>query len=191
MTSSPFPLDTKGRLALVVGPSGAGKDTLLDLARAAHKDNPHVVFARRVITRQPMGEDHDTLDAEAFVQALQNGAFLLAWRAHGLHYGLPVSLRDDLRAGRLVVANVSRAVIPEAEALGANLTVLNVTAAPEVLARRIAARGRESHADIELRLKREQPIVTTRARLIDVRNDGALADGARHFMEALASCFQA
>lgn len=176
---------------LVVGPSGAGKDTLLDLARTAHKDNPDIVFARRVITREPMGEDHDTLDEEAFIAARQNGAFLLTWGAHGLHYGIPASLRHDLQSGRTVVANVSRSVIPEAETLDANVTVLNVTAATDVLARRIAARGRESVVEIELRLKREQPILTTRAQLINVQNNGALGDAARLFMAAIASCFQA
>ena len=173
---------------LVVGPSGAGKDTLLDLARATHKGNPDIVFARRVITRPPMGEDHDTLTEAGFMKAHQNGAFLLAWRAHGLHYGIPTSLNDDLRLGRMVIANVSRSVIPEAEQLDTDLTVLNVTAAADVLAQRIAARGRESLAEIELRLKREQPIVTTRARIIEVHNDGALEDGARLFMSALESC---
>jgi len=191
MTSSPSRSEFKGRLVLVVGPSGAGKDTLLDIAKAAHNDNPGIVFARRVITRDPMGEDHDTLDEAAFITARQNGAFLLAWGAHGLHYGILASLRQDLQAGRMVIANVSRSVIPEAEALDANVTVLNVTAATDVLARRIAARGRENLEEIELRLKREQPIVTTRAQLINVQNNGALEDAARLFMAALASCRQA
>ena len=135
-----------------------------------------------------MGEDHDTLTEETFIKAEKMGAFLLAWKAHGLHYGLPVSLYDDLQRGRMVVANVSRSVIPEAEKLDADLSVLNVTASPAVLAQRIAARGRENLADIESRLKREQPIVTTRARIIDVHNDGSLEDGARRFISALAIC---
>ena len=176
---------------MVVGPSGAGKDTLLDHAKAAHKGDPDIVFARRVITRTPMGEDHDTLDEDAFIRAHQNGAFLLAWRVHGLHYGIPAALREDLRMGRTVIANVSRSVIPEAEKLDAIVTIVNVTAAPEVLARRIAARGRESIAEIELRLKREQPIVTTRAKLINVQNDGALEDATKLFMAALGSFSQA
>ena len=164
---------------------------MLELARAAREGDPDIVFARRVITRQPMGEDHDTLDEEAFIAAMQNGAFLLAWRAHGLHYGIPASLREDLQMGRMVIANVSRSVIPEAEKLDANVTILNVTASANVLARRIAARGRESEAEIELRLKREQPILTTRAQLINVQNDGALEDAARLFMAALESCSRA
>jgi len=173
---------------LVVGPSGAGKDTLLDCAKATHKGNPGIVFAKRIITRQPMGEDHDTLTEETFITAQKKGAFLLAWKAHGLHYGIPVSLYDDLQRGSMVIANVSRSIIPEAEKLDADLSVLNVTATPDVLAQRIAARGRESLADIELRLQREQPIVATRARIIDVHNNGSLEEGARLFISALARC---
>ena len=173
---------------LVVGPSGAGKDTLMDLAKAAHKGNPDIVFARRVVTREPIGEDHYTLDELGFMLALKNGDFLLAWSAHGLHYGVPISLLDDLQEGRTVVVNVSRSVIPEAEKLHVNITVLNVTASRDVLARRIASRGRESLPDIELRLKREQPILTTRAQLIEVRNDGALEDAFKVFMSALRLC---
>jgi len=90
---------------LVVGPSGAGKDTLMDLAKAAHKGNPDIVFARRVVTREPIGEDHYTLDELGFMLALKNGDFLLAWSAHGLHYGVPISLLDDLQEGRTVVVN--------------------------------------------------------------------------------------
>ena len=58
-----------GRLVLVVGPSGAGKDTLLDLARAMLRNDASVVFSRRVVTRAAAGEPHDTMDPDAFERA--------------------------------------------------------------------------------------------------------------------------
>ncbi len=60
-----------GRLILVVGPSGAGKDTLLGLAKAACADDPNIVFPRRVITRQASAsEDNEEVSAGTFQEAL-------------------------------------------------------------------------------------------------------------------------
>ena len=57
-----------GVLVLVVGPSGAGKDTLMDAARAGLAADPRYRFARRLITRPAMAgaEDHDSCDEAGF-----------------------------------------------------------------------------------------------------------------------------
>ncbi len=63
-----------GRLILVVGPSGAGKDTIIDGAKEACAGNPAIVFPRRVVTRAVSAtEDHDTLDDAAFDRAVNDG----------------------------------------------------------------------------------------------------------------------
>ncbi|MCY4190996.1 MAG: hypothetical protein OXD42_06705 [Rhodospirillaceae bacterium] len=102
-----------GRLFLVVGPSGVGKDSILNGAREALADDARFVFARRFITRDATvgGEDHQPISDAEFSAIEESGGFLFSWRAHGLSYGLPASLRDDLDAGRHVVANVSRAAL--------------------------------------------------------------------------------
>src|SRR5450756_1114872 len=85
-----------GRLVLVVGPSGAGKDTLIDAVRAACRDEAGVVFPRRVVTRPwSAAEDHDTISDASFDQAAANGAFALWWAAHGLNYGIPAAIDAD------------------------------------------------------------------------------------------------
>src|SRR5262245_48468843 len=101
-----------GRLVLVVGPSGAGKDPLIGGAREGCGDDPAIVFPRRVVTRPPSSaEDNDAMTPEGFNQAVADGAFALWWEAHGNRYGIPVSIDDAIRNGRTVVCNVSRAII--------------------------------------------------------------------------------
>jgi ribose 1,5-bisphosphokinase len=144
-----------GRLILVVGPSGAGKDTLLGLARAACAEDGGVVFPRRVVTREASAfEDNEQVSFETFQQARARGEFAVHWEAHGHGYGLTRAIEDDLRAGRTVVANVSRTVIDAARRAYANVTVVSITAPPEILQARLAARARGSDGQIEQRLGR-------------------------------------
>ncbi|MCC8982676.1 phosphonate metabolism protein/1,5-bisphosphokinase (PRPP-forming) PhnN, partial [Bradyrhizobium sp. 10BB] len=104
-----------GRLILVVGPSGAGKDTLLGLAKLACADNRDVVFPRRLITRQAStSEDNEEVSAETFQHAAARGDYAMHWEAHGHRYALSQAINDEIRAGRTVIANVSRTVIAAA-----------------------------------------------------------------------------
>ena len=144
-----------GRLVLVVGPSGAGKDTLLGLAQAGLADDANVVFVRRVVTREASAHENNVqVTPDAFRAARADGAFAIDWEAHGLCYALPRSIDDDIRAGRSVVANISRTVIPALRAAYADVVVVSITAPPEVLAARLAARGRASDGPLSDRLKR-------------------------------------
>jgi ribose 1,5-bisphosphokinase len=144
-----------GRLILVVGPSGAGKDTLLGLAHAACAGDRGVVFPRRVVTREASAfEDNEQVSFENFRQARSCGEFAVHWEAHGHGYGLTRAIDDDLRAGRTVVANVSRTVIDSVRRAYANVTVVSITAPPEVLKARLSARARGSDGQIEQRLGR-------------------------------------
>jgi ribose 1,5-bisphosphokinase len=134
----------KGCLVLVVGPSGAGKDTLLAGARAALAADPRFLFARRVVTREPDGsEDHSSLTPAQFDAAAAEGAFLLSWRAHGLSYGIYNTASAHMNAGGIVVCNVSRTVVAIARAGGAAFRVVLVTAPAALRAARRAARGRD------------------------------------------------
>jgi ribose 1,5-bisphosphokinase len=147
-----------GRLVLIVGPSGAGKDTLIRHARAACADDPAVVFPRRVITRAPSeAEDHDSLSVEAFDHAAGHGAFALHWEAHSHKYGIPAAIDDCIRADRTVVCNVSRSIVAAARSRYAFTLVVAVTAPKEVLAVRLAQRRRESDGDIGQRVNHAAP----------------------------------
>jgi phosphonate metabolism protein PhnN/1,5-bisphosphokinase (PRPP-forming) len=173
---APLKAEEATMLVLVVGPSGAGKDSLLNAARDAFRDDHRVHFVRRVITRpaDPDGENHEPVTEAEF------GArtFALSWSAHGLHYGIPAEATAPI-----VVANVSRGVIATAAA-EYPVRVIEVTAPPDILSVRLAARGRESSADVARRLGRTATIpagVATET----VWNDATLAIGAARFIAAL------
>jgi ribose 1,5-bisphosphokinase len=173
-----------GRLVLVVGPSGAGKDTLIDLARTALQDDPTVVFPRRVVTRAASAaEAHDSLSANAFDRAARAGAFALTWDAHDLRYGIPAGIDADIRAGRTVVCNVSRVIIDAARRRYADVVVALVTAPPETLAARLTARGRDG--DIAQRLARGGAFGDIKADCV-IANTGVPEAGAAALMAAVA-----
>lgn len=144
-----------GRLVLMVGPSGAGKDTLLRLAQAACIDDHDIVFPRRVVTRESSAdEDNIALSHDEFRRAQEHGDFAVHWEAHGHFYALPLEINDHIRAGRAIVANVSRTMLGALREAYANVVVVAITAPPDVLAHRLAARARHSDGNIAERLSR-------------------------------------
>ena len=144
-----------GRLILVVGPSGAGKDTLIGGARAALADDPSVLFPRRTVTRASTPfEEHDTMSPEEFRHAIAAEKFALWWDAHGHSYGIPAAVDDDIRAGRAVVCNVSRTIIGSARNRYTSAVVVQVTAPAHVLAARLAQRQRGSDGNLDQRMAR-------------------------------------
>ncbi len=141
-----------GRLFAVVGPSGAGKDRLMGGLVAAC---PEIYRARRTITRPAAeSEDFESLRMEDFVSQQRRGEFVLHWQAHGLCYGIRPAELSPLAQGRDVVFNGSRAALPGCLAAFPALRVIEICVSPEVLAERLAARGRETAQDIARRLER-------------------------------------
>jgi ribose 1,5-bisphosphokinase len=170
-----------GRLILVVGPSGAGKDTLLGLAKSTCAEDRNIVFPRRVVTRDASAsEDNEALGSDAFRAALARGEFALHWEAHGHFYGLRHAIDDDIRAGRTVVINVSRTIIEAARRAYADVTVVSITAPPDVLAERIAMRARGSDGLSGQRLSRT--VNEAAAPDITILNVGRPEDNARRLV---------
>jgi ribose 1,5-bisphosphokinase len=177
----PVSRQVPGLLVPVAGPSGAGKDTLLEAARLTLAGDARFRFVRRVITRPATvgGEQHDSISEAEFAVR----QFALSWQAHGLRYGIPIDIACDLAAGRIVVANVSRTVIAEA-AQRFPVRVIEITAPVALLASRLAARGREATSDLAARLSRRIalppgiPVET-------VVNDATIHEGAAQLVAML------
>lgn len=162
-----------GRLIAVVGPSGVGKDSVME-ALAMRK--PQFVIVRRVITRPETagGEDHTGVSSSEFARIDTHGGFALSWRAHGLSYGIPIAVDDEIAQGRDVLVNLSRGVLTKAQARFARFSVLSLTAPAEVLAERLTGRGRETAEDVAYRLRRSTAPLPEGLPVIAVENVGTI-----------------
>ncbi|SDY30745.1 phosphonate metabolism protein/1,5-bisphosphokinase (PRPP-forming) PhnN [Citreimonas salinaria] len=176
-----------GRLIAVVGPSGVGKDSVIaGIAEA----RPDWVVVRRAITRpaDDGAETHQPMTPDEFDAATDGAAFCLAWPAHGLRYGIPAEALDAVRAGATRIVNLSRAVLPHAAQAFPSMVVLHVTASAPVLARRLAARGRETDAQIARRLDqadRPLPSLPAQVQVLELNNDGPLEDSVARALTLL------
>lgn len=165
----------------VVGPSGAGKDTLI---RGALQAQPDLRLVRRVITRpsEAGGEDFDGVTPAEFALREVQGDFALTWQAHGLSYGIP---KDQVTGPGTVLFNGSRAALPLAARVFPGLRVILVTAPDIVLAARLANRGRETTEDIRARLSRAAFDMPPGIAFQTVINDASPATGIARLLAAL------
>jgi ribose 1,5-bisphosphokinase len=178
-----------GRLVLVVGPSGAGKDSILRYAMARFAGDRRFVFPRRRITRavDAEAEDHDSLDEQAFDAQVALGAFALMWEAHGLKYGVRKDIDEDLAQGRVVSVNVSRMILADIAHRYPQAVVVEISASLEVRTARIAVRGRENAADITQRIGRSVPPVPSKLWSKTICNDEDISEAGRSFCKLLES----
>ncbi|MGE0559711.1 MAG: phosphonate metabolism protein/1,5-bisphosphokinase (PRPP-forming) PhnN [Burkholderiales bacterium] len=182
-----------GRLVYVVGPSGAGKDSVLEYARTHLPLDAGVIFARRFITRPPSaaGEQHIALSAEQFDRIADNRAFALQWEANGLRYGIGGEIRRWMNLGFHVVVNGSRAYLPAAAEKFPDLVVVGITAPLETIRMRLQQRGRENAAEVGQRIERAESLALPSGPDVEIIvNDGSLADAGEQLRDLLCNLDQ-
>ncbi len=180
-----------GRLIYLIGPSGSGKDSLLDSARdELNRRGCRVV--QRVITRsaEAVGEAAQAVTAEQFLAMQAQGDFALSWQANGLHYGIPRHIDEWLEEGLDVLVNGSRAHLPQARQRYPDLLAILLTVSDDILRQRLLARGRESLADIEARLQRNSrftvELLADDPAVFVLDNSGALAQTTERLLQRIA-----
>ena len=181
-----------GTLFYVIGPSGAGKDSLMNYARqhlASHDTGKRtVLFAHRYITR-PMdagGENHVELSATEFLKRREMGLFALDWQSHQNHYGVGSEISTWLNAGANVVVNGSREYLPTATERFPDMRVVLIEVSADVLRHRLTDRGRETPAEIESRIERSRQLLPIEhPNLIRLSNDAPLAESGADFVALL------
>jgi ribose 1,5-bisphosphokinase len=181
----------RGRLIYLMGPSGSGKDSLIDAARDAllHLD---CVVARRVITRsaESVGEDAFGVSTAQFARIKREAGFALCWHANGLDYGIPAEIDQWLSEGRNVLINGSRGHLPQAIARYPTLLPILLTVKTDVLRKRLVRRGRESAEEIEARLERNALFSTDAAQdhaegIFQLDNSGELSTAVDNLLSLL------
>ena len=176
-----------GAWIFVCGPSGAGKDSVIEAARQIMQPQQAVIFARRMVTRaaQP-GSDHDALTEDRFQELHSSGGFCWHWQAHGYSYGVARHYEGDVLAGRRVLVNGSREhvlALPPSP----NIRVVEVTADPYQVAHRLTQRGRDSSSAVADRLARNSSMARLMADVVIV-NDAALAQAGQRLADYLRTC---
>lgn len=184
-----MPPPANAPLFYVMGPSGAGKDSVLGRARALLPADSPVVFAHRYITRPPeaSGENHVALSGPEFALRRTHGLFAFHWQAHGNHYGIGREIHAWRKAGLTVVVSGSREHFQNVAGVDPDTYPVLITAPAERLRERLAARGREDEAAAARRLERSDAYDVHDPRLITITNDGPLDDAAMALVRALAT----
>lgn len=174
-----------GTLVVVVGPSGAGKDSVMGFAAQHFSDCHDVHFVRRVITRpsDAGSEVHESVSEVEFVDMRAEGAFAVSWDAHGLKYGIPVDVLQNVRSGMTAIVNGSRSALSAFREAFGEIAVVVITAEAPVLAKRLAERGRESEEDVLRRLTRQAPDVTSGPGVSIIDNSGRLDAAGNRFVD--------
>jgi len=162
LTDAPEPVEDMptangAMLVIISGPSGVGKDTIIDaLRRRRHDPEYHYVITCTTRTRRPGevdGVDYHFLDPETFATQRAAGEFLEANEVHGNWYGTPRrQVREALAAGRdaILKIDVQGAQVVKEKVPGALLVFL-IPPSLEDLFQRLRSRATETADELELR----------------------------------------
>jgi ribose 1,5-bisphosphokinase len=178
----------EGSLVYVMGPSGAGKDSVLARARALLPPDAPVVFAHRYITRpaDTGGENHVAVTRAEFAMRRAHGLFAYHWHAHGNDYAVGREIHNWRAAGLTVVVSGSRDHFLRTGGLDSQARPVLITAPAERLRQRLAGRGRETASEAAERLERAEAYDIDDPRLVTIVNDATIDEAASAFVRLLS-----
>ena len=175
----------KGLFLAVVGPSGSGKDTIIE---ALCKQLPNIKRVKRYITREQQkagGEDSYNIDFDTFRKLERDGGFAFSWSAHHLKYGLPITIFDEINVGKSLIANISRSILDQLSDKFEYYEIILITASDKILAERLEKRGRESKAQIEERLARSSFTIPNGISPLILRNETTVEDAVSKIIASI------
>lgn len=177
---------SQGRLIYLMGPSGSGKDSVIEYARERCSAQ-HVIFSHRYITRPTtMGlEIHVPLTPDEYQARLDANLFAMAWDSHGYRYSVGAELDLWLETGFHVVVNGSRAYLEEATKLYPNLIPCLISVDGSILRDRLLARGRETMDQIQSRLNRANKYTCHHPNLQKIDNSGEVSAAGKELISLI------
>ena len=154
----------KGLLAVISGPSGVGKSTVV---RRLLKIAPNLKLSVSVSTRKPRpteehGKDYFFITEEDFNDRIKRGDFLEYANVHGAYYGTPQEyVKEQLDKGETVILEVDvqgAATVKDAVSKGAlkasNIVfVFLIPPSVDILAFRLKRRKTEKKEEMNWRLR--------------------------------------
>ena len=144
-------------LAIISGPSGVGKDTIIDALRARPgAPDYHYVVTCTTRGRRPgevEGVSYHFLDRDRFLELRDQGEMLEATEIYGNWYGTPRSeVREALAAGRDVILKIDvQGAQVVKERVDDALLIFIVPPSLETLFERLRSRATETADELELR----------------------------------------
>lgn len=174
-------------LVYVMGPSGAGKDTVLRLARRALVAGEKIAFAHRYITRpaDPRHENYIVLSPDEFETRRVGGLLAFDWRVYGFSYGVGIEIDAWRRAGFVVVVSGSREHFRNWRPPAGDVSPVLITVPQDLLAQRLASRGREDAAARAERLWRAGQFTLADPGTIEIDNSGPPERAAAALLDLL------
>lgn len=143
-------------LVVISGPSGVGKDTVLDHMKQRGLPFHFVVTAttRPIRPGEVEGEDYFFVEEQEFLDMIDRGELIEHALVYNDHKGVPrQQIREAMDSGQDVVMRVDVQGAKTIRALAPQALMIFLTAGDEEeLERRLRKRRTESEADLQLRL---------------------------------------
>ncbi len=181
---------TNHRLFYFVGPSGAGKDTLINRLRQTPHFSSEIYFVKRLVDR-PAHEStllDEYLSSSDFAKALDHQELAMHWVANQHQYGIRVSELDHALRYPMSVINGSRAYAFELKSKYPYAEIIHITASESSIKGRLQIRQRENNVEIEKRIKRTHELSGYRDQYsVEILNDDSIDTAFEQLIQFIES----
>lgn len=173
-----------GTLYLIVGPTGSGKQALVDAVLQSRPD----IRRAPLIVSAPNNQNMCAVGAispERFLDLMRRGAFALQWDCDGVRYGLTHESTRQLEDGQSLILCGDTLLIEKAREVYPTVRVIYITARMDILRRRLTSMAYGSDVEIDMHLAQSERMRPKDREIVTVDTSDSIAAGAKALMGAL------